>query len=123
MEPMDKIYYKKLIRDNIPEKIRAKGSECETRELSLEEFKHALRVKIGEEASELTNAATKDDFLTELADIFIVLSEIQTIEGVSDEELEAAIEENYQKKGGFEKRLFLEWSSNDGYTSEKVTKK
>ncbi len=112
-----KIYYRKLIRDRIPERIAVQGSECETRILDDSEFKEALRRKVAEEASALPQCATKEELVSELADILAVLDEIRKQEGVTDNEVEAALAKNFAKKGGFDARLFLEWSSDDGYKS------
>lgn len=116
-----KVFYNKLIRDRIPEKIAAKGSQCETRELREEEFKVELRKKVGEEASALIGELNREELASELADILAVIDEIRKVEDISDEELAMAIATNHQKKGGFEKRLFLEWSSDDGYKSNEQT--
>ncbi|KND47174.1 MAG: hypothetical protein AB199_01940 [Parcubacteria bacterium C7867-004] len=117
----NRIHYNKLIRDLIPGKIEAKGSECATRELSPEEFRKELRRKVGEEASALPSCETKEELIDELADVIAVLDELQKAEGITDEELADAIAENLETKGGFEKRIFLEWSSDDGYTTNETT--
>jgi predicted house-cleaning noncanonical NTP pyrophosphatase (MazG superfamily) len=43
-----KIYYNKLIRDRIPEKIAAAGADCEIRVLSDAEFAEELVKKVEE---------------------------------------------------------------------------
>lgn len=112
-----KVYYRKLIRDNIPEKIAAAGAHCEVRTLAPEEYEHALLRKVEEEASGVAGATSRTVLIEELADVLAVIEEIRTLKNISDEELEAAYRKGMEKKGGFEKRLFLEWSSDDGYKS------
>ena len=112
---MNRVYYNKLIRDNIPDKIAGKGSECETRELSQEEFEQELLKKVGEEAGALPKAGSREELVAELADVVDVIEELKKAKHISDTELAAAQAENQKKKGGFAKRLFLIWSSDDGY--------
>jgi hypothetical protein len=55
-----------------------------------------------------------------LADVLDVIREVKLLKGISDVELRAAQEAAHEKKGGFAKKLFLVWSSDDGYkTNEK----
>ncbi len=112
-----KVYYRKLIRDKIPEKIAAAGARCEVRTLTSEEYERALLQKVEEEAGGVAGATSRTVLVDELADVLAVIEEIRTFKNISDEELEAAYRKGMEKKGGFTKRLFLEWSSDDGYTS------
>jgi predicted house-cleaning noncanonical NTP pyrophosphatase (MazG superfamily) len=112
-----RVYYNKLIRDKIPEKIAKEGSACEVRELSDEEFEFELVKKVEEEARGMANSASREELMSELADVEAVLDEIKKLKNVTSEELETFKERNFEKKGGFDKRLFLIWSSDDGYTS------
>ena len=117
---MSRVYYNKLIRDNIPDKIKGKGSDLETRELNDEEFEKELLKKVEEEASGVVAATTKEEITEELADVLDVIEEIKRLKGITDDEIREAQEINSKKKGGFIKRLFLVWSSDDGYkTNEK----
>lgn len=117
----DKTYYRKLIRDNVPANMQAKGVAFEARTLQPEEFREALLKKVGEEASGLENAKDRSELIAELADLIAVLDEVKKLESISEEELEAAVLGNLEKKGGFKDRVYLEWSSNsDNYkTNEK----
>ena len=112
-----KVYYRKLIRDRIPEKIAAAGARCEVRTLAEDEYESALLRKVEEEASGVAGATSRAVLIDELADVLAVIEEIRKLKRIDDAELEAAYRKGMEKKGGFEKRLFLEWSSDDGYTS------
>ncbi len=115
-----KVFYNKLIRDKIPEVIRNAGSECEVRELGNEEYQRELLKKVEEEASGVASAASREEIVRELADVLDVIREVKLFTGITDAEIRLEEEKAYEKKGGFEKRLFLVWSSDDGYkTNEK----
>lgn len=115
-----KIFYNKLIRDLIPEKIARAGAACETRELSQEEFERELLKKIEEEATGVTAATTREELIEELADVQDVIDEVCKVKGISSAEMQEAQAKALAKKGGFAKKLFLVWSSDDGYqTNEK----
>ncbi|HEX9609093.1 MAG TPA: nucleoside triphosphate pyrophosphohydrolase [Candidatus Paceibacterota bacterium] len=118
---MGRVYYNKLIRDSIPEKIAKNGEECETRTLSDDqEFEQELLKKVAEEAVALSRARTKEDLLDEFGDLLEVLDALKTVEGISEGELEAARAKNRAEKGGFVKRLFLHWSSDSKYRSNET---
>jgi predicted house-cleaning noncanonical NTP pyrophosphatase (MazG superfamily) len=110
-----KIFYNKLVRDNIPQVIEKSGGVAEFQELSPEKFRKELLLKVGEEASGLVEAKDKTEITKELADILAVIEEIKKVEGITDDDIEKAIEENFAKKGGFDGKLFLVWSEDTGY--------
>src|SRR6266567_2488610 len=112
---MKKIFYNKLICDKIPEKIHSLGSECETLELSQVEFEKELIKKVSEEASGLLAAKSDQEILEEMADIADVLDEILKVKKISREQLIGQQQKNFEKKGAFEKKLYLVWSSDDKY--------
>ncbi|MFA6050442.1 MAG: nucleoside triphosphate pyrophosphohydrolase [Candidatus Paceibacterota bacterium] len=117
---MKRVYYNKLIRDNIPEKIVKGGGEFEVRELKDEEYQQELLKKIAEEAGGLSRSRTKEDFLDELADLYAVIEALKKLEGITEEEVVKAIEDNRLRKGGFDKKLFLHWSSDNNYKSNET---
>lgn len=119
---MAKVFYNKLIRDKIPEKMEKKDVDFEVRELiDDEEFQQELLKKVTEEAHALSMARTRDDLLDELVDVGEVLDALKHHMGISDGQLERARVDNQQRKGKFDKRLFLHWSSDsDGYVSNET---
>lgn len=116
---MERIPYNKLVRDKIPENIRAKGTNIETRELSKEEFLGELKKKITEEALEVSEAESRETLVSELADVIDVIEEIKKTEGITDAEIAEARQASFDKKGGFANKTFLEWAEDDGYESGK----
>jgi predicted house-cleaning noncanonical NTP pyrophosphatase (MazG superfamily) len=96
--------YKKLVRDKIPDIIKASGSTPVTRTLNDEEYLDALRKKLVEEASE----ARDNPIVEELADIKEVIMTISKVKGYTAEEIEEARLAKFKKRGGFDKRIFLE---------------
>lgn len=119
---MGNITYNKLIRDKIPEVIRARGAECEVETLDDERFKVELLRKVEEEASGLSQAKTRAELLEEFADVSVVLMEIRKLHNITEQEFNTALAENIALKGGFDKHVYLHWSSDDGYrTNEKTS--
>lgn len=114
---MKRVYYNKLVRDNIPEKIKNNGENYEVRELGDEEFEQELLKKINEEAGALSRVRSREEFLDELADLHIVIDEVRVMHNITDQEVEATKQKNLEKKGGFNKRLFLHWSDDNEYKS------
>lgn len=102
---MGEIIYEKLVRDRIPEIITEDNQAPVTRTLGDTEFRRKLLEKLVEEATELLES---DGDLGEIADVIEVLNALKPVLGYTDEEIETARAEKVAKRGGFEKRIFLE---------------
>lgn len=118
---MEKIYYNKLCRDKIPEIIKEKGFECEVREVDHDEYKREIVRKVYEEASGVANRDTHEHMVAELADLMITIDAVKKEFGITDEEVEKALQESVDYKGGYDKRLYLSWSSDTEYSSRDKT--
>ena len=114
---MKRIYYNKLIRDKIPEKIKKHGGDFGIEKLNNRKFEQELLKKVGEEASGLLNLKTKEELIGELADVLDVIEEIKKIKKIKNKQIENAQKLNFKVKGGFKNKLFLFWSSDTGYKS------
>ena len=104
---MEKVY-NKLVRDRIPEIIKSNGGIPSIRELDNIEYKKELENKLKEEQNEVLSAATTKDRLEELADMLEVIYSLAVVEGAGEKELMNIMYQKREKRGGFEKRLFLE---------------
>lgn len=94
--------YNKLVRDRIPELIRAGGETPRTRILEDEEFHRLLEAKLDEEVGEFH----RDRNLEELADILEVVYALSEAYG-GREELARQYEKKHEARGGFRERVFL----------------
>ena len=83
--------YNKLVRDKIPEIIKADGKECKTRILSKDEYIAALETKLNEEVAEYQ----EDKNLEEMADVLEVLQAMRI--------------KKAKERGGFKDKIFLEY--------------
>ncbi len=99
--------YNKLVRDKIPEIIRANGEEPITRILNDNEYKLELERKLNEEYQEVLNASGKDR-VEELADMIEIMKYLAKLENSTLEEVIAISEEKGIKRGTFENKIFLE---------------
>ena len=93
----------KLVRDLIPDIIRADGHEPKTRILSDEEYVLALDEKLREEVAEYLEA----NDLNELADVLEVIHAIAEARESSYEQIEFVREEKHEKRGGFSDKISL----------------
>ena len=108
-----KIIYNKLVRDNIPEIIKADNSEPTIRILNDEEFIVELFKKIQEEYEELAQAkCNKLEMEKEIGDIYEVIDAIIDYYNLNKEAIIKLKQERKIKRGGFNKRIFLESSNN-----------
>mgnify|MGYP000024906952 FL=1 len=95
--------YNKLVRDRIPEIIEASGAECKTKILSDEEYLKMIDAKLDEELAEYH----VDQNIEELADLIEVIRAATIARGYTLEELETVRAKKAEKRGGFEKKIFL----------------
>lgn len=104
---MEKIY-NKLVRDRIPEIIKENNDgEAITRILSDEEYKKALEDKLYEEYQEVLDAK-ENDRIEELADMLEIMISLAKLENSSLEDIIEIAKNKRNKRGGFEKRIYLE---------------
>jgi predicted house-cleaning noncanonical NTP pyrophosphatase (MazG superfamily) len=97
----------KLVRDLIPEIIRADGREPVTRVLSPGEYEAQLHVKLAEEATELLEAP-EGERLEEMADVYEVLSALALNFGFTMEGVAQAAADKRFRRGAFADRVWLE---------------
>lgn len=95
--------FNKLVRDKIPEIIKADGKECETRVLDDKEYLLSLNEKLDEELREYYETESID----ELADIVEVIFAIVEQYGMSIQDFERLRLSKREQRGGFDQRLFL----------------
>lgn len=100
--------FNKLVRDNIPTKIENNGEIAITRILNDEEYRVELYKKLKEECTEVVESKTSMDTLEELADVFEVIKSIAEFENKSIDDIIEIANQKRLKRGGFEKRIFLE---------------
>jgi predicted house-cleaning noncanonical NTP pyrophosphatase (MazG superfamily) len=114
---MKKINYRKLVRDKIPKRIQEDGGQYEIRTLSMTEFKREILKKVEEEAGGLANAGTKKEIVSEMGDVMDVLVEIKKAFKITAQTLGDSRKKEFERKGGFKKKVFLVWAEDTGYRS------
>ncbi len=122
---MKKIYYHKLIRDGVVEKMKKKGVAFEVKKLDKVRFGKALFAKIVEEAVGVQNAKTRKELMHEICDVIAVIEAILKYKKINlFKELRAVWKEDIKRKGRFDRRYWLVWSEDDGYkTNERKGRK
>ena len=97
------VIYNKLVRDRIPDMIRAQGETANIRILDRDEYLQHLEAKLDEEVGEYH----RDKNAEELADILEVVYALAEAIGCTKEELLKIYRKKHDARGGFEKRIFL----------------
>lgn len=121
---MKKIYYRKLVRDKIPERIEESGGQYQIKTLSASKFKKEILKKVEEEASGLVKAKGKNQIISETGDLLDVLEEVKTAFGITSAQLKQSRGKEMKRKGAFRKKIYLLWAEDTGYrTNEKKGKK
>lgn len=98
--------YDKLVRDRIPDIIRAKGESCVTHVADDAEYEIKLFEKLREEAEELI----RDKSIGEIADVLEVIDAIAEFKGFPKKEVETVKQKKFGERGGFSDRIILEES-------------
>lgn len=99
--------YNKLVRDRIPEIIEEKNETPVTRVLNEDEYKLELERKLYEEYNEVIESSGEDR-LFELADMIEVIRSLASVYGKTLEDIIELANGKRNKRGGFEKKIFLE---------------
>jgi predicted house-cleaning noncanonical NTP pyrophosphatase (MazG superfamily) len=117
----NRVYYNKLVRDDIKARIESKGEACEIRVIEDDaEFQQELLKKVREEASSLAHCRSREDFLQEYADLMVVLDALTHSLGFSEADIKTAMTENVSVKGFYKSRHFLHWSEDGAYKSNET---
>ena len=103
VESMRIIRYDKLVRDRIPEIIRASGKSCTTEVLSDQAYLRMIDAKLDEELAEYH----QEQNLEELADLLEVLRAAVIARGYTLDELESVRAQKAAKRGGFAQKILL----------------
>ncbi|MFY9227931.1 MAG: nucleoside triphosphate pyrophosphohydrolase [Candidatus Microsaccharimonas sp.] len=98
---MPTFIFNKLIRDKLKGLYVELNQDAEYKDLTSEEFTKALKQKLLEEVKELVVSDSREDLVSELADIQQVVQDLMDHEHVSADEVEAKRIETFNKKGGF----------------------
>jgi predicted house-cleaning noncanonical NTP pyrophosphatase (MazG superfamily) len=118
MAEITRVYYNKLVRDNVPSKIEGKHEACEYRKITdAQELQQELFKKIKEEASAITMVRDKTQFLEEYSDLMVVLETLIQELDITKEQVIAARRENLTRKGAYKHGYYLLWSADVGYKS------
>ncbi len=87
----------KLIRDKTPDLLR--GSTRQVRDL--DEFRILLRMKLAEEAAEVSASTSSEEMTKEFGDLLEVMYTLLAVESITLEAVIAAKDEKLERKGGF----------------------
>ncbi|WP_040840794.1 nucleoside triphosphate pyrophosphohydrolase [Nocardia brevicatena] len=98
----------KLVRDRIPELIRASGRAPSVRVLDTSAYEAALHEKLLEEAAELRAANNRREQVEEAADVLEVLTSLAALYGFTLDDVQRAAQNKAAERGGFGERLWLE---------------
>ena len=101
--------YNKLVRDNNPANIQAKGAVSETEILSDTDYLRLLDAKLDEELTEYHQVQN----IAELADLLEVLYACAKARGYTVAELESVRAEKAAKRGGFDRKILLKTVTED----------
>ena len=97
----------KLVRDRIPEIMRADGREPDVRVMDDQEYLASLFDKLLEEAEELRQAPPEQR-MEEAADVYEVLCAIAASLGIDIDGVRAGADQKRRDRGGFSARIWLE---------------
>lgn len=102
--------YNKLVRDRIPEIIDSEpGRKGQYRILDDDEYIIQLNKKIIEESNEFI----EENSIEELGDLMEVINAIMKVKGYSMEEVIKVMKDKADKKGAFNKKIYLEYVDED----------
>jgi predicted house-cleaning noncanonical NTP pyrophosphatase (MazG superfamily) len=107
-----RITYNKLVRDRIPEILKAEGKKCSVQVMPEDQFRLALARKLVEESEEAAAVALAGDragLIKELADIYEVIDGLMASQAIERAEVLDVQGRRRRERGAFNDRLWLEW--------------
>jgi predicted house-cleaning noncanonical NTP pyrophosphatase (MazG superfamily) len=102
--------YEKLVRDKMPEIIKANGQTSNTRILGDADFRRAVADKVVEEAQEVREALLAGggaDFVKEVGDLREIVAAAIELDGADEKQITEVQKLRCEQRGGFDKRIFL----------------
>ncbi|WP_019415995.1 nucleoside triphosphate pyrophosphohydrolase [Paenisporosarcina sp. TG20] len=99
--------YNKLVRDGIPEIIKASNKKYSMKVLEPSDHEVEIKRKLVEELKEYQETSTNEDAIEELADLLELIYAALPLHGSTMEELEEVRVKKRAKRGGFEKGYYL----------------
>ncbi|HYD45678.1 MAG TPA: hypothetical protein VEA79_10500, partial [Phenylobacterium sp.] len=96
----------KLIRDRLPQIMRAQGLAVFDRRLETAEFIASLKEKLVEEAGEAAASADRAELIEELADLAEVVAALAAAAGITAGEIEDLRLKKRAARGGFDERVY-----------------
>jgi predicted house-cleaning noncanonical NTP pyrophosphatase (MazG superfamily) len=103
----------KLVRDGIPEIIRASGKHPHIEVLSPTAYLEALHAKLDEEVAEVHSCRTPPELAEEVADVLEVLRALVEANSLDWAEIEDLRERKLTSRGGFTERVLLLGTSDE----------
>jgi len=98
----------KLVRDKIPDLIRASGRRPHVKTLKSRSYREALIAKLREEVAELAAEQRSERVFAEAADVLEVLAAIAANHGGSLDTIVNVARRKRMERGGFDMRLWLD---------------
>jgi predicted house-cleaning noncanonical NTP pyrophosphatase (MazG superfamily) len=96
----------KLVRDKTKERLNARGIVCSERVMETQEYVQRLKNKLVEEAQEVLDAKTTEEYIAELADVLEVVHALATALNLSYQQVDQKRLQIKEERGGFEGRLY-----------------
>lgn len=96
----------KLIRDKLPQIMRASGIQVFERAMEKDEYLKRLKDKLLEEAKEVIASGSEKEMREELADLLEVMLSLAKAYGMEFADIQQAAEQKRADKGGFDNRIY-----------------
>ncbi len=96
----------KLIRDKLPQIMRASGIQVFERVMEKDEYLNMLKDKLLEETKEVIASGSGKEMREELADLLEVMLALAKIYGMELADIQKAAEQKRADKGGFDNRIY-----------------
>lgn len=96
----------KLIRDKLPQSMRASGIQVFERVMEKDEYLKRLKDKLLEETQEAIASSSEKEMCEEMADLLEVMLALLKVYGVEFADIQQAAEKKRAEKGGFDNRIY-----------------
>ncbi len=108
----------KLVRNRTLERLAAADVTASSQTLSAEEYPVHIKKKLIEESHEVASASTPEELCSELADVLEAVRAIAQATKIPFDDVEKKRLEKLESRGGFDKRIYLNYIEMDENNSK-----
>lgn len=109
MNNKQKYFFKKLVRDKIPDLFKKQNIQVNFKKLNEDEHIKELKIKLVEEAKEVGQTTNLEECVEEITDLLDVIKTLKNLLKISDQDISKKSNLKKKSRGGFEDGYYIDY--------------